>query len=434
MDFKSGINTGFSYVGSAVNTAVDYADTAVQYTGVSPESAQMLDMARDSAAQYNALREAGGLRNKTAFDRNAFDFKSTTYPSDLLEPNSPYGDNYMVFFINIHEDSAYALSNTMTAEDRIAAGLTPPQRGYLDGLSPEGVAALNKATATVGGAAFSAELVESAKKFATKDNLAQISSVTEALVGTVGGLTLKNVAEGVGLNKKAAYKTSRQAIALYVPPLTSTYQTNWSTHTTGSAAEMARISSELPGNFSEMDLQGGVRSIAEGMQYTALSRSLQALGPEVGNTILKTAGAQINPKKEQLFEGVGFRQHQFTYVFNPQHPHEAAAVTEIIKLFKLHMHPEFRGGTREWMYIYPSEFDICIYNGSTENQFVPKYTSCALTAMQVDYVDQYGMAFRTFEPVTLDNMVLAGMPTHIRMTLYFLELAQLSREYVEMGY
>jgi len=93
----------------------------------------------------------------------------------------------------------------------------------------------------------------------------------------------------------------------------------------------------------------------------------------------------------------------------------------IIREFKYHMHPEFKDAN-QFLYIYPSEFDIFYYQGAQENLNIHKHTSCVLTEMNLNYTPNGN--FTTF-----DN----GMPTQINMTLTFRELALLSKETVKEG-
>ena len=82
------------------------------------------------------------------------------------------------------------------------------------------------------------------------------------------------------------------------------------------------------------------------------------------------------------------------------------------------MHPEYKD-TNNFIFIYPSEFDIFYYQGTKENLNIHRHTSCVLKDMTVNYTPN-GM-FNTFDD---------GMPTQINITLSFLELAILTKQQI----
>ena len=128
-----------------------------------------------------------------------------------------------------------------------------------------------------------------------------------------------------------------------------------------------------------------------------------------------------NPFREVLFKSVGFRKFQYSYKFMPKSEKESQTVKDIIKTFKLHMHPEIVPSGL--YYIYPSDFDIVYYYKGTENTWLNKVSTCALTDMQVDYGNS--QTFSTFGD---------GAPTEITLTLTFTELETLSKERIMEGY
>ena len=85
------------------------------------------------------------------------------------------------------------------------------------------------------------------------------------------------------------------------------------------------------------------------------------------------------------------------------------------------MHPEYKD-TMNFLYVYPSEFDIFYYHGSQENLKVNRHTSCVLTEMNINYAPQG--QFTTFPD---------GTPTQINVTMTFKELATLTKEKIEDG-
>tara|TARA_R100000808_G_scaffold24715_1_gene57820 strand:- start:3319 stop:4311 length:993 start_codon:yes stop_codon:yes gene_type:complete len=91
------------------------------------------------------------------------------------------------------------------------------------------------------------------------------------------------------------------------------------------------------------------------------------------------AGHAINPHMAQLFTGTGFRSHSFSYKFMPKDKPETDKLNEIIRIFKIHMHPDM--SSNKHLFKYPNEFDIDFNH--------PKYlfniAPSVLTTFDVDY-------------------------------------------------
>jgi hypothetical protein len=90
------------------------------------------------------------------------------------------------------------------------------------------------------------------------------------------------------------------------------------------------------------------------------------------------------------------------------------------------MHPEFKGAG-EFLFIYPSEFDIIYYTSGSENQNIHKHTSCVLTEMSINYTPNG--VFNTF----YESKTGGGMPTQINVNLTFRELQILNKELIKEG-
>lgn len=126
---------------------------------------------------------------------------------------------------------------------------------------------------------------------------------------------------------------------------------------------------------------------------------------------------KTNPFKETLFESVNFRSFTFRYRFFPKSITESRKIRDIITVFKTHMHPELTA--QKLFYVYPSEFDIQYFYKDEENNYLHKFTRCALTDMAVDYG---GEQFATFQN---------GAPVEIGLSLTFTELESLTSEAIE---
>jgi hypothetical protein len=133
-------------------------------------------------------------------------------------------------------------------------------------------------------------------------------------------------------------------------------------------------------------------------------------------------GLASNPKKEMVFKGVDFRTFSFDYSFFPRSIDEAKNIEKIIQTFKFHMHPEYMKETSDFLYLYPSEFDISYYTKDGENTHIHKHTSCVLTELSINYTPNGN--FNTFAN---------GMPTQINMSLSFKELSSPTKETIQLG-
>lgn len=348
----------------------------------------------------------------TSFGASEYNVSSTTYPSDLLADGSAnqYGGNYVIFYINVHEDSLLTKDGTQfVAPANVPARMVGDARGMEVGAAAKtligagaGAGAANavdvvgKALGAVGG---------TASKGAKVVGNTILGGVTgAAAVGEVGAATKK-------------YKRMQQAIALHVPTdISIKYGVNWEETNLAGTEAIAAMTEGIAGALEKGKLSSGAKAMKDYLVGAALQT------PGAGEFLSKTSGTAANPKKEQLFKSVDFRTFTFSYQFFPRSSEEAKQVQDIIKLFKLHMHPEYKSGNH-FLYIYPSEFDIFYYNNGKENMNLHRHTSCVLTDMNISYAPQ--SIFSTFKD---------GMPTQINIQMTFRELALLSKESIQDGY
>ena len=84
-----------------------------------------------------------------------------------------------------------------------------------------------------------------------------------------------------------------------------------------------------------------------------------ALGQESINSeaaISAELGVVMNPRKEQMFQGIDMRTFAFNFVFIPRNEEEAETVAKIIKVFRFHAYPELSANSA--FFNFPSEFEI----------------------------------------------------------------------------
>lgn len=387
----------------------ELSDTTKQYTQVSNKVAAYKEAEVFSPASLPVTPSSYTDSNELSkpYDTGGYNVESHQYPNDLLT-NPAYGGNYAIFYINVAVDSKLAQA---AAPDTFVKDFDQTTR--LRG----SVVASNLSVTQVGAAA-------------TLSGSATAGGITSILNG--GGLPdLKAVAKVGGANAVGytavgsiaasgtrAQKRLTTAIALHVPnQLMVRYGVVYGEEDTigfAASAEMVKALSDL-----KVSAAGNV--LKYGGANLALSQGAQS------GAVSAATGLAPNPKKEQIFKGVDFRTFTFEYQFFPRSPEEAQNVKNIIDKFKYHMHPEYKG-PGEFLFIYPSEFDIVYYAEGKENQNVHKHTSCVLENMTVNYTPN-GM-FNTFtETDKLGN----GMPTQINVTLNFKELQILNKDLVDKG-
>jgi hypothetical protein len=340
----------------------------------------------------------GAELHKGSAEASPYEVKQHMYPEDLLAAGGKYGGNYVIFYINIAIDSK--LANSLTS-DNFVANITPRDRGDLiaqnltTGKLFAGSAALNVGGAVLGKALGVGEL-----------------STSAAALATVGAAATASMAASA----TRAQKRLKTAIAMHVPnQLSIRYGMQWGDEDTGALQMATSASQELMNAVSKGDAKNLSEPAKAIITNLALSKGPNAAG------LSAATGLAANPKKEQIFKGVDFRTFAFDYQFFPRSSTEAANVLNIIKTFKYHMHPEFKDNNN-FVYIYPSEFDIFYYQNGQENQNLHRHTSCVLTEMNVNYTPNG--AFTTF-----DN----GMPTQINVTMNFRELALLTKDKIADG-
>jgi len=146
-----------------------------------------------------------------------------------------------------------------------------------------------------------------------------------------------------------------------------------------------------------------------------------------GNFIEKQLGVIVNPRKEQMFQGVEFRKWDFKFDFAPRSKSEAQMVADIIKVFRFHAYPEV--SRNKAFFNFPSEFEISAktYNPQTQttspNPALPKMNRCVLTDIKTNYT-----------PEEVYHSFVDGFPPRIEMTLSFVEADYLTRQHIFEGY
>lgn len=299
---------------------------------------------------------------KKKYEGNKYSVQGYEYPSDLMGKNAEYGGNYVIFYINVAEDSK------MIKNKEVSTLSTSDQQIVDNERTKKAITGLNLDKLDV-----------AAVGAAVGGGLGKIAGVTTGGIGGVKG-AIGGAALGANLDTEVSNFTRSQkrlqtAIALHTPnDLSIRYSAGWGEEETfGMSAAIA----------GTKEIASAIGSITQGFRGSATN--LGSASSIVSAATLKNApGAQTigiagglapNPKKEQMFSGVDFRTFTFNYKFAPRSSVEAKNVLNIINTFKYHMHPEYKD-TKGFLFLYPSEFDIIYYHGSEENMNIHRHTSC----------------------------------------------------------
>lgn len=228
----------------------------------------------------------------------------------------------------------------------------------------------------------------------------------------VGRESLEKAADKVGLGgvlrSTLPMKRLTSAISLYIPnDLTTSYTTLWGEEENlAGSGLLAQVGS---------DVTSGKAGFGDAVTAALLTKGAQTVLKN-SKDVQKITRTTQNTKKEQLFQGVDFRTINFSYQFAPKNEKEADKVLHIIRMFRHHMLPEF-ADENQFIYIYPSEFEIKYFKGSEESLYLERHFTAILTNCIINYTP-------TGQFVTFEN----GMPSQINMTLTFKELYLASKE------
>ena len=217
---------------------------------------------------------------------------------------------------------------------------------------------------------------------------------------------------------KTGMKRLTNAISLYMPNSVRTgYSVSWSEESEDSMMNGAVASAVANSAADSNSILGAVGAVA-GVAGGVLGRTVLKNNPFLQKASRMTSG---NSKAEMLFRQVNFRRFEFNYSFNPKSEAEAKNVLSIIRTFRHHMLPEFKNvagsDLGQFLYIYPSEFNIKYYRNTEINKFIEKQLTAVLTDMSVDYTPNG-------QWITFAN----GMPQQINMNLQFMELGVATKE------
>ena len=226
-----------------------------------------------------------------------------------------------------------------------------------------------------------------------------------------------------------------QTIALYMPPQVSvSYEAKYADQDIGILAEAG--SKILTDIFAGKATLGSVASTvgnaaAQGAKQVGLT-ALDTLAPGSKALVAIERGKIITPRMELMFEGLGRRSFDFSFVMIPKSAAEAQTIRKIVKAFKVHMTSNIGttnvfGSENVRELDIPDVFDIKYMYRGQENLHLNKIGTARLTGMDVQYG---GDRYTAFEPDS------SGSPPPQRTTisLKFTEIDIMYRDKIEEGF
>jgi hypothetical protein len=183
----------------------------------------------------------------------------------------------------------------------------------------------------------------------------------------------------------------------------------------------------LGSKLGKLDKSGGILSSL----LDKVGAGAGAIGAEGAKGAMFGMGVARNPHMAQVFKNIKFRSHSFDYKFSPKNVKEQETLTQIIRLFKLAMHPKYMFG--DHMFSYPAQFDIDIISGQSNRHFYNIGVS-VLTDMSVNYLPN-GPHMHEIASSNQDFTETTKAPVAVNMSLKFTEIKIVTqKEIVENNY
>ena len=374
---------------------------------------------------FNNDIEAPTTLNTDASEFEGNGVVNLVYPDDLVNNREEYGNSYTVFFISVHHDSVLQSGGSISTTEK---KYTNAKGSAIKKLATE----QGGQTVLTGGAALGMGTAMGA-----------LGSKAGSMAGGVfGGNAFGMVGKGVGVTigasvasefvsdqlvdstgkSKVEYKQQKACIVLPTPNVSTNYSLSWSETDNFTLGNLMEIGGNIGNTLNSENVDGFMNTMGEIVKKNSdIGLALMSKAPMYGDVLSKAMGKTYNPRKEQLFKEVNFRDFNFTYTFAPRSEQEAKNVMAIINQFKYHAHPDMKDG--DFLFIYPSEFDIVHYFDGRPNKLMPRHTTSVLNSVTIDY-----------SPNGNYSVFPNGMPTMIRMTLNFKELAILTKKDIAAGY
>lgn len=218
---------------------------------------------------------------------------------------------------------------------------------------------------------------------------------------------------GDGFAGQSARRRVVQTIALYMPQtLSFTTKVNYGEIEAGLfTGAFLKIKNEMAKQEGVLDKLGAIIPAKEDIAKYIPNETARAVFQKTTNT----APAAY---KDVLFEGIDYRNFNFTFKFTPRNPAETEIVERICDTFKYHSLPASKSGEGGPISAYnlPEEFVIRFYYKTAPNKYIDSIGLCALQEVGVNYG---GDKFSTHKD---------GSPVTTELTLSFRELELIDKQ------
>ena len=226
-----------------------------------------------------------------------------------------------------------------------------------------------------------------------------------------------------------------QMVSIYLPVCTRINGEDAFSYTDANMAIATGAAAVFNSMFSSASL--GDKLLEGAKQAAVAAATNSANGTPYAGVVPAVTGLVMNPRIEKMFSQKEIRNFSFSWELYPRNQDEVNTIKNIIDTFRYHSHPA-RSMTEDGkeldpqiMLRVPAEFTIKFLsasgtrgeNGFVENEYIPKISRCVLTGIGVDYT-----------PNGVFSTLPDNSPTGYVLTLSFSEIAQLTRQDVEVGY
>jgi hypothetical protein len=339
-----------------------------------------------------------------------YDVEMWTYPSDLFGTGAAkYGKSWVMININVQKNTAKSEAFGQGVDINKSE-----QRRFNEATARNNTVAGAVASGAASGAAVGAASSFSLDKLLNPATR-KAAGVEIATAGVKGALTGAAATLPIAIAGTATRETKRIRHAIQLPMpnnLITGYSAQWGEADTNIFDLAMRAPSMAAGAVSKAML-GDV----------AAAQALAVQGALGGGGASVASGLAANPKKEVVFDNMGFRTFTLEYKFYPRDEQEASKIYYILYQLKYHMHPEYFSEGR-FTYVYPSEFDITFYNSDgNELTWVNKIATSVLTDLRVNYTPEGTWAAHE-----------GGNPNAIQVQMTFKELSILTKENIDQGF
>ena len=235
---------------------------------------------------------------------------------------------------------------------------------------------------------------------------------------------IKNTGDAATSGTNNRTKAAKAIIALYMPEtMAFTYNSTYDD------TSLMAVGKEISGALSGIKGGKGVIGKIKGMVGAAaggFNKAITVAGSQTARLALQTLGLAINPQKQLLFQGIGFRDYQLVFTFTPYSKQESKVIADIIKEFKKAAAPTITESAGGMFFKVPSSFDLKFMFNGKENEKISRVAESVLTTVDVNY-----------SPNTFASMD-DGAPTQIMLTLNFKEIElidskKISKSFAEGG-